>query len=140
MIIDLNDFYDIELNKIKKYSQLNINEIIDYIKQKLTIKESTKAFNNKVLEVLYPDYADKELNVIYLDVVRDEKSKEYYDLKCEDLYIVYESNYDYINSNSNLLLLEMKILKGVTPYDIENQTLRYQDYMSAIKFIINKEY
>ena len=61
-------------------------------------------------------------------------------MKCEDLYIVYESNYDYINSNSNLLLLEMKILKGVTPYDIENQTLRYQDYMSAIKFIINKEY
>ena len=103
---------------------------------------SKKEFNKKILDILHPDYSNKELDVVYLDVIKDEKSQEYYESKWQkdDIYIVYELNHNYLNSNCNLLLLEMKLLKGLSQEDIENKTLRYLDYMSAIKFLLNKEY
>lgn len=124
------------------FEEMSVSEVLEYVKQHLTIVPSKKQFNKKILDIIDPKLIKQELEVICLDVIKDEKSQEYYDSKWqkEDVYIVYELNHNYLNSNCNLLVLEMNLLRGISLNDIENKTNRYVDYMCSIRHLVNKEY
>lgn len=51
----------------------------------------------------------------------------------EYIYLVYEEQVRYHNSNSNRLFLEVAIARGVPEADIENETENYLDYLFYIK-------
>ena len=81
---ELGEFY---------FEEMSVSDLIEYLKKELTIVPSKKEFNKKILDILHPDCSNKELDVVYLDVIKDEKSQEYYESKWQkdDIYIVYES-------------------------------------------------
>ena len=49
------------------FEEMPVSDVLEYLKQKLTIKDSKKIYNKKAVSVMYPEYVNEELNVIYLD-------------------------------------------------------------------------
>lgn len=68
--------------------------------------------------------------------------ENYESRECADdiVYVIFENNSNSFDCNSNRLLLELLVFKGINEDDVNNLTNSYYTYLTYIKFLHEKEY
>lgn len=109
---------DIPSMRIHFYNAVNlpVNETLGLTEEQLKLKAIKIPIGDKSNHYTTKDYVQIEPVV----------GQEY-------IYLVYEEQVRYHNSNSNRLFLEVAIARGVPEADIENETENYLDYLFYIK-------
>lgn len=78
---------------------------------------------------------EKDLEIQILTIKENKKSKEYY-LKMDDneqIYVIFEKNTGYIESNCNLLFLELYIERGINVDDYNSENDFCKAYLSYLE-------
>jgi len=135
---------------LKKYKhkimpgEKSIEELIDFLKQKVDIKEiSTTDLPESIMKHIAfnavhclrnqrLNLTAREFNFIAYKVLKNDKSNLYYQSnyahisnneKGDIIYVVFETKTGCINSNCNRLLLELFIEQGISEFDYKNKTI-----------------
>ena len=83
------------------------------------------------------DFAEENLCIRAIRIPVTEKTRHYTQKdfipwgqeENGDIYVVYEKNLGYFQSNSNKLFLEIAIARGISQADIENKSEKYKEYL-----------
>ncbi|MDR3586982.1 MAG: hypothetical protein P4L59_16970 [Desulfosporosinus sp.] len=91
-----------------------------------------------------------DLNIIAFNIIKDNRSNSYYQCrpvqriankhKNDMIYVVFEKRTGYIHSNSNKLLLELFIERGISQYDYDNDTNLLHSYLFYLDSYSKGEY
>lgn len=98
--------------------------------QKILIKNITSCILNKRLEL-----EENDLDIQIVTIIQNKKSKEYY-LKMDDkeqIYVIFEKNTGYIESNCNHLFLELSIERGIHVDDYNSENDFCKAYLSYLE-------
>ena len=106
------------------------NDFMGNIFQKILIKNITSCILNKTLKL-----EENDLDIQIVTIIENKKSKEYY-LKMDDkeqIYVIFEKNTGYIESNCNLLFLELSIERGIQVDDYNSENDFCKAYLSYLE-------
>ena len=134
---------------LKRYKHLikigskPVPELIDYLKNKLTVQEiSSKEFPNYYCDAIksnaYYCLLNDELQIQpdemvfrFFKVIMDKRAKQYLAEEPHNIlwgmcYIVFEERTGYIDSSSNKLFLDIMLERGVPQEDYDNEGLQFR--------------
>lgn len=143
-ILDNYDSTAISANK------KNIEELIWYIEEKFKAEKisidgldspSKKIFTTAKknlyshLQSIQKDITEINYDYLFYQIKRTDVSDEYFrkwenDVKY--IYLVIEKNTEYIFTQSSELRYELLLYRGVSDYDINNNTIEFQSYLSLL--------
>ena len=88
-----------------------------------------------------PTYDRKDFSFKCFTVTKNEKSRIYYaDMKPEEtIYVIFEEKTGYIESNRNILFLELFIEKGIDDMDLSSANDYCKSYFSYLERYIQAE-
>ncbi|AAM25834.1 hypothetical protein M2349_002435 [Caldanaerobacter subterraneus subsp. tengcongensis MB4] len=152
---------------LKKYKhkitpgEKSIEELIDFLKQKVDIKEiSTTDLPESIMKHIILNAVHclrnqrlnltaREFNFIAYKLFKNDKSNLYYQSnyahisnneKEDIIYVVFETKTGCIHSNCNRLLLELFIEQGISEFDYKNETPMFYAYLGYLDAYNNGEY
>ncbi len=126
----------------------SIIEMIEYLKNKIDYRiidlHKHKYYYEKTKSNIYNSYCNenKKINSDHFiievwEIINNEKSSMYYSNFDDTIYVVFEYKTEFISSNSNDLLAELIVKKGINTKDIEKKNNTYMNYLFFLKYAID---
>ena len=124
----------------------NAEEIIkvleeNYDLKNLNISDISQVFFNVMLENYFPNQDIDTLNFKIFEIEENEKSKSLYKysyknkllMRGEKVFIIFEMNSDFFDSNSSEMIAKLILLRGITQEDHDSNSVKFQNYAVTLK-------
>lgn len=116
-----------EIVDVKEFNINFINEIhLNLLKSNL---ENSVYYDGSPIKIhFYKVEQNKRSSKYYSDITQDTMYKAYFQKLT--VYFIYDETIGILESNSNLLINDSKMLRGVTQKDIDSSSFYLMDYLS----------
>ena len=137
---------------------ISVPEIVELLKQRLDIAEITlDEFPGPIVDVAKFNASNcifntglqlkpEEMSFRAFRVIKNEKSAHYdisYQISCQEdecIYIIFEENSGYFLTNSNWLLIELELARGVSEQEIVSEDIQFRSLLSHLAIALEEGY
>ena len=130
VVVDTKKDYLEIIEGIVDVKEININVINEIHLNILQINiENSIYYDGSPIKIhFYRVEQNKRSSKYYSDITRDTMYKAYF--QKPTVYFIYDETIGILESNSNLLINDSKMLRGVTQKDIDSSSFYLMDYLS----------